>query len=370
MAPNATYVDLILDSDLSPDVDPNESEDFVQVRPGFFKSKLNIFLASMLSGVAVALFVIAVLLLQGGIKTAGVSLRWKAKNRTLPGLTVQEQGQWQGPFFFIHGADPQLGLIDYMNNISVNPSWTEEVRRLNVVVDRLNQMHPKPKFFVVCGDLVNAYPQRFPERWQRQTEDIKSSLLRLDPSIPAVCVCGNHDIGNQPNRAAIQKYKGTFGDDFFSFWVGGSLFLVLNAQYYKDDTLVQDMSSAQEAWLDGVLGEQELATNKPKHIIAFLHIAPFKDSASEPEAWFNLGLEQRMTLLNKLFHAGVRKVFAGHFHQNAGGFTFQHQLEVVVTSAIGRVWGGKPGVRLVKVNESDIEHTWYNLEDIPVKIDF
>ena len=67
---------------------------------------------------------------------------------------------------------------------------------------------------------------------------LQKSLLRLDPSIPAICVCGNHDIGNQPTKDAIARYRGSFGDDYFSFWVGGTLFVVLNTQYYKDDTLV------------------------------------------------------------------------------------------------------------------------------------
>ena len=67
---------------------------------------------------------------------------------------------------------------------------------------------------------------------------LQKSLLRLDPSIPAICVCGNHDIGNRPSRDSIAKYRGQFGDDYFSFWIQGTLFIVLNSQYYKDDSLL------------------------------------------------------------------------------------------------------------------------------------
>ena len=49
-----------------------------------------------------------------------VTLRWKARNQQIPGLTFDEQGSWQGPYFFVFGADTQLGLIDQMNNVTVN----------------------------------------------------------------------------------------------------------------------------------------------------------------------------------------------------------------------------------------------------------
>jgi len=292
-----------------------------------------------------------------------VPLRWKASNGQIPGLTYDEERSWRGPFFFVLGADSQLGLIDQMNNITVNPSWTEELRRLDLIISRLNSMDPKPKFFIICGDLVNAFPEKFPERWERQGEDLKKSLLRLDPSIPAICVCGNHDIGNQPTKDAIARYRGSFGDDYFSFWVGGTLFVVLNTQYYKDDTLVPDLSLAQESWLDSLINST--SSSSPRHVVAFLHIAPFKTDVDEPEEWFNLAIEKRMPLLHKLFNAGVKKIFCGHFHQNSGGFAFERRLEVVVNSAIGRVWAGKPGVRIVKVGNESIHHKWFDLDQIP-----
>ena len=53
---------------------------------------------------------------------SNVALRWKAKGRQIPKLGPEEEGDWQGPFFFVLGADTQLGLIDQMNNVTVNPS--------------------------------------------------------------------------------------------------------------------------------------------------------------------------------------------------------------------------------------------------------
>jgi hypothetical protein len=36
-------------------------------------------------------------------------------------------------------------------------SWDVEIEATRAVIKKINQMQPKPKFFVVCGDLVDAY---------------------------------------------------------------------------------------------------------------------------------------------------------------------------------------------------------------------
>jgi len=51
-------------------------------------------------------------------------------------------------------------------------------------------------FFIVCGDLVDAFPEKFPEIRDQQTRDLLNIYSKLDKSIPLVCVCGNCDIGN------------------------------------------------------------------------------------------------------------------------------------------------------------------------------
>jgi len=196
---------------------------------------------------------------------------------------------------------------------------------------------------------------------------LKKSLLRLDPSIPAICVCGNHDIGNQPSEKTVTRYRGSFGDDYFSFWVGGSLYLVLNSQYYVDDSLVKSLSTAQESWLDVILNST--STKSAKHISVFLHVPPFRTDINEESDYFNLALEKRKPLINKLFNAGVSKIFAGHFHRNSGGFAFERRLEVIVNSAIGRVWAGKPGARIVKVKKNDITHEWFDLDQFPGNVE-
>ena len=57
-------------------------------------------------------------------------------------------------------------------------------------------MNPKPKFFVICGDLVDAMPSEVELR-KKQVYDLKFVLRELDPEIKLVCVCGNHDVGDK-----------------------------------------------------------------------------------------------------------------------------------------------------------------------------
>ena len=62
-------------------------------------------------------------------------------------------------------------------------------------VNLLNSMSPKPAFFIVCGDLVDAFPDKWPEIRAAQEKDFLKVFKNLDPDIPLVCVCGNHDVG-------------------------------------------------------------------------------------------------------------------------------------------------------------------------------
>ena len=67
--------------------------------------------------------------------------------------------------------------------------------------------------------------------------------------------------------------------------------------------------------------------------------------------------------------SGVRSIFCGHYHRNAGGF--DENMEVIVTSAIGAQLGeDKSGLRIVKVLENEIKHDYYDLDNIPQKINF
>lgn len=61
------------------------------------------------------------------------------------------------------------------------------------------------------------------------------------------------------------------------------------------------------------------------------------------------------------FPTGIKAVFSGHYHRNAGG-TYQN-LDMVVSSAIGCQLGEDThGLRVVVVTAEKIVHRYYSLD--------
>lgn len=68
-------------------------------------------------------------------------------------------------------------------------------------------------------------------------------------------------------------------------------------------------------------------------------------------------------LLSFSFPAGVKAVFSGHYHRNAGG-SYQ-DLDMVVSSAIGCQLGKDThGLRVVVITAEKIVHRYYGLDEL------
>jgi len=324
----------------------------------------------------------------------------RAEHRLVQGLTVAEQGPeaWE-PFYFMQMADTQLGFGNY----------AAERKLLGIAVAEINRL--RPTFAIVCGDLTNAWPagwvgangrqHKDPADRAAQVRDFKEACSRVDPKIPLVCVCGNHDIGNRPNAQTIDGYRGDFGDDHFTFWIKGVKCIVLNSQLWKDDSDAHDLRTAHDAWLHAELDAED--TRRARHVILFSHIAPFLHHADEPGGYFNIDPTTRGEWLHAVARSGATTWFCGHWHRNGGGvFTSpEGRVEVVVTSAAGSVirnkyddlkkkptdaattklsvedminddtsWGGMQaredvsGMRIVAVTEGAVQHKWWTYADL------
>ncbi|XP_064376429.1 serine/threonine-protein phosphatase CPPED1 isoform X2 [Dromaius novaehollandiae] len=250
---------------------------------------------------------------------AGDEVFLRARGRTLSAFREDKEYEWKGPFYFIQGADPQFGLMkawaigDCDNG---GDEWGEEIKLTEQAVQAINKLNPKPKFFVLCGDLIHGMPGT---QWRKdQEQDLKHVLKNTDQDIPLVFVSGNHDIGNTPTSETIDSYCKNWGDDYFSFWVGGVFFLVLNSQLYFDSSKCPELKQAQDVWLNGQLAVAEKR---------------------------------------------VKAVFSGHYHRNAGGS--YRGLEMVVSSAIGCQLGeDQHGLRVVVVTAEKIVHRYYSLNEL------
>ncbi|XP_029954012.1 serine/threonine-protein phosphatase CPPED1 isoform X2 [Salarias fasciatus] len=289
----------------------------------------------------------------------------RAKHRTFSGLTEDAEREWTGPFCFIQAADPQLGLMKAWRDGDCDgggDEWAEEVELTKQAVEAVNQLRPRPRFMVLCGDLVHAMPDT-PFR-EGQERDLKAALKGTDPSIPLVFVSGNHDLGNTPTPGTVEQYCSAWGDDYFSFWVGGVLCLVLNSQLFFDASACPQLKEAQETWLEAQLSRASSSTEpKPKHVLVFQHIPLYLKSPDEEDDYFNLSKTVRQSLLDRFKKAGVKAVFSGHYHRNAGGC--HGGLDMVVSSAIGCQLGqDEHGLRVVVVTADKVVHRYHSLEQL------
>jgi len=314
-----------------------------------------------------------------------------AKQRTFAGLTREEEHAWCGAYDFVQLADPQLGMF------ACDAEWSQELTMLRLAVQHVNRL--KPRFLLVSGDLTNAWPgDKTRDVVAAQSASFKEALRELDPSIPLVLQPGNHDVGQNPSRDDVERYVRRWGDDYYSFWVGGTLYLAINSQFYhiacKNDE-AREMRAEQDAWLEAQL--HAARGSGAKHVVLLSHVAPFMGEEDEPQGWFNWDPEPRRWLLDLAAQSGVKLWLSGHYHGNCV-VRSRSGVEVVTTSSCGGVinWSKPPsqiatsavfnfgecvstpavicdsfhaGLRIFRVGERAIEHRWLELASVPKTID-
>jgi hypothetical protein len=173
---------------------------------------------------------------------------------------------------------------------------------------------------------------------------------------------GNHDVGNEPTRESLARYRERFGSDYYTFRVGAIVGFVLNSNLEKGAQNVPEEAARMEAWFRAELAKarQEGA----KQLIVFQHIPFFLKEAAEEDQYFNIPRDTRQRYLKLLHEYGVKQVFAGHYHRNEEGR--DGELDMVTTGAVGMpLEGAKSGMRIVTVTESGVTHRFYDFGELP-----
>ncbi|CAG2118683.1 unnamed protein product, partial [Medioppia subpectinata] len=109
----------------------------------------------------------------------------RAVNRTYVGFEKEKNLEWKKSYHFIQGADTQFGMIETFLQNKTDGQWGEEIALTQQAITEWNAMQPKPKFVVICGDLVDDLPGREPRR-AKQIADFKQVFQALDKDIPLV----------------------------------------------------------------------------------------------------------------------------------------------------------------------------------------
>jgi 3',5'-cyclic AMP phosphodiesterase CpdA len=257
------------------------------------------------------------------------------------------------PFFFIQLTDPQFGMT------TSDKGFAQETANLEFAVATANRL--RPAFVIVTGDLVNKTGDA------AQIAEYLRILGRLDTAIPAYSIPGNHDVGNEPTPESLSAYTKRFGPDRFSFTVGSFVGIAINSCLIHTPKQVKAEAEQQDQWLRAELAKAR--RDGARHIVIFQHHPLFVSHAAEAGGYENIPPDARSRLLALFREAGVRHVFAGHYHQNA--LAREGDLQVVTTGPIGMpLRGAKSGMRIVIVTDGGIEHRYYDLGDLPSRVAF
>ena len=247
---------------------------------------------------------------------------------------------------FIQMSDPQFGMY------TGNQGFDHETANFEFAVATANRL--KPAFVVLTGDLGNAAGDA------AQIEEFKRVAGKLDPNIRLFLMPGNHDVGNEPTKESLAKYRQQFGPDYYTFRVGEITGIVLNSNLEKGAQDVPAEAAKMEAWFRGELAQAQ----RDKHVIVFQHIPFFLNDANEEDRYENIPRETRQRYLKMLHEYGVKQVFAGHYHSTSEAR--DGDLEMITTGPVGKPTPpAKSGLRIVTVTPAGVTQKYYDFGELP-----
>jgi serine/threonine-protein phosphatase CPPED1 len=266
--------------------------------------------------------------------------------------TAVAQGQTKkpgDPFFFVQFTDPQLGMFED------NKGFEKETLLLEKAVNGINRL--RPDFVVITGDFVHN------QKSEPQIQEFKRIVAKINSGIPVYYSPGNHDVGLNPDKQSLKKYRENYGKDRFAFQHKGSAFIGFNSSLIK--ARMESHEAKQYKWLDNKLKKYSNANNR----ILFCHYPLYNSNPEEDESYSNFSPEDRKKYLSLFENNGVDAVFFGHRHNNKE-LTYGN-IQLITTSALGKPLGNAPsGLRIIKVYNDRIEHNYYDIDKLPESVGF
>ena len=194
---------------------------------------------------------------------------------------LTQLGAHQGSYSFVVLGDNRSGDRIYQNLIAM-------------------AMSRRPDFIVNTGDLIVHPGNR--EQWKKFWQ-ISSKI-----QVPYFVVVGNHDVDDKESETVWKEEVSLPGNELYYSWVvGKSLFVVLDA-YYPDHDL--KIEAAQLSWLEKTLNSQ-----KYEHQFVFVHPPLYLNRGA---SHYGNSLDRYPKLRDRLQNLFVQKkvdaVFVGHEH--------------------------------------------------------
>ncbi len=232
-----------------------------------------------------------------------------------------------------------------------SPHAVDNLRR---AVAMINQRHPDA--VVLSGDIGES-----PENWQVARQILKGLKA------PLYYVPGNHDVHSRD----VDRYRGVFGKDYFSFQVKGVTFLVIDSQLLGNfdnynasspQPMPPETESESRRMLDWLKGQKKDGT-----IIAVQHIPAIRDGNFPPDTkpYWEINEPYRSREMDILHQLGVRHVLAGHWH-NGRVFTHEGITWHVAPATSWLPWGGELGFAMQTISkDGDVKTEFVDLGTQP-----
>ena len=212
---------------------------------------------------------------------------------------------------------------------------------LRKTVDMVNDRHPDA--VVLSGDIGES-----PQAW----EEAKKILKRLHA--PLYYAPGNHDVHTHD----VDKYRATFGDDYYRFEVKNVEFVVIDSQLlgnfeqYEAKTPQPLPADSEEesrkmmAWLRKQAGEER---KEGRVVIGIQHVPVFRDgSFPDAKPYWVVNEPYRSQEMELLRGMGIKHMLVGHWHY---GREFQAEgIRWHVAPATSWLpWGGQLGFAVHRI---------------------
>jgi predicted phosphodiesterase len=214
----------------------------------------------------------------------------------------------------------------------------------------------RPRFVVVCGDMVNNAVD------DAQQREVRRIAGLLDPSIRIRFVPGNHDVAFDtlnPTPASLEHYRSAYGRDYYAFTEDGVVFIAINTTVISHPEAVPGEWEAQLDFVGRTL--HEARSSGVERAILFGHHPLFVADPDEDDSYWNVPRERRRLLLELMRKFGVDAMFAGHLHRNT--FAEVDGLQMVSSGPVGYPLGEDPsGYRVVSLDRSGVRHEYRALE--------
>lgn len=236
---------------------------------------------------------------------------------------------------------------------------------LKKAVQMINDRHPDA--VILSGDIGEN-----PQAW----EQARSILKHLQA--PLYFAPGNHDV----HSSDVDRYRGVFGKDYYTFRVKDVTFVVLDSQLLGNfdnydakqppplPSQTEEEAEQMLQWLSGAGDSDDTRKGKGddrdggRVIIGIQHIPVFHDSGfPDPKPYWVINEPYRSKEMRLLRQLGIRHMLVGHWHN---GRVFQREGITwhVAPATSWLPWGGELGFAMHTISrDGDVRTEFVALPD-------